>query len=260
MNDAVLYDAADGVATLTLNRPGVLNALDESTMHGLHDALARVRADDAVRAVVLTGAGRGFCAGADLAAISPDAPPADVGLMLRDRYNPIILGMRECPKPIVAAVNGVAAGAGMSLALAADIVLAARSATFVQAFSRIGLIPDAGSTFFLPRCAGEVRARALAMLADRIDADAAERFGLVWKVYPDEALGEAAHALAAHLATQPTRAYALIKQALNASATNTLVAQLDLEADLQTQAAMTEDFREGVGAFLSKRAPRFSGR
>ena len=260
MNDAVTLDVADGVATLTLNRPDVLNAIDQAMIDGLHDALAHVRADDSVRAVVLTGAGRGFCAGADLASMTPGGPPAEVGRLLRDRYNPVVLGMRECPKPIVVAVNGVAAGAGMSFALAGDIVLAARSATFVQAFVRIGLAPDAGSTWLLPRCVGEARARAIAMLAERIDAEAAVRCGMVWQVHADDELAVAAHAMASHLATQPTRALGLIKQAFNASAGNTLVAQLDFEADIQTQAAMTDDFREGVSAFLEKRTPHFSGR
>lgn len=260
MSDEVLYESADGVAVVTLNRPAVLNALDAALMQGLNDALHRARADDAVRAVVLTGAGRGFSSGADLNSTVPQGAASDLGRTLRDRYNPIVIGMREMPKPIVTAINGVAAGAGMSIALAGDIVLAARSATFVQAFAKIGLVPDAGSTWLLPRLAGDVRARALAMLADRIDADTAERYGLVWKVHPDEELMPAARALAAHLATQPTRAYGLIKEALNASATNSLVAQLDLEADIQTKAGLTDDFREGVAAFVGKRAPRFSGR
>ena len=263
MTNEVLYETAESVATITLNRPGVLNALDDALMRGLHDALQQARADDSVRALVLTGAGRGFSAGADLSTTIPiggSAKAMDLGRLLRDRYNPIIIGMRELPKPIITAVNGVAAGAGMSLALAGDIVLASRSATFMQAFSKIGLVPDAGSTWFLPRLVGDARARALAMLADRIDADTAERFGLVWKVHEDDQLITEAMALAKHMATQPTRAYGLIKEALNASSTNTLVAQLDLEADVQTKAGLTEDFHEGVTAFLDKRIPRFSGR
>lgn len=258
MTDAVQYEARDGVATITLNRPEVLNALNDAVMRGLAEALAAARADEAVRALLVTGAGRGFSSGADLT--TTGVPPADVARLLRERYHPVILGMRDCPKPIVCAVNGVAAGAGMSLALAGDVVLAARSATFVQAFARIGLVPDAGSTWFLTRFAGDARARALAMLAERIDAAQAQACGLVWAVHDDEALLPEARRLAAHLATQPTRALALIKQAMSAAPGHTLAQQLELEADLQAQAAATEDFREGVAAFLQKRAPRFAGR
>lgn len=263
MTNEIQYQSSDGVATITLNRPSVLNALDDALMRGLRDALAQARADESVRALILTGAGRAFSAGADLNTTIPadgSLKAMDLGRLLRDRYNPIITGMRELPKPIISAVNGVAAGAGMSLALAGDIVLASRSATFMQAFVKIGLVPDAGSTWFLPRLAGDVRARALSMLGDRIDAESAERLGLVWKVHEDDQLLNEARALAAHMATQPTRAYGLIKEALNASSSNTLVAQLDLEADIQTKAGLTEDFHEGVTAFLEKRAPRFSGR
>ena len=258
MSDEVLYEAAAGVATITLNRPEVLNALNEPLMRALADAVAIATSDDAVRAVVLTGAGRGFSSGADLASTGVSA--AEVGQLLRQRYHPVILALRQCPKPVVSAVNGVAAGAGMSLALAGDIVLAARSATFLQAFARIGLVPDAGSTWFLTRYGGDARARALAMLAERIDAAQAQSFGLVWAVHEDDALMPAARALAAHLATQPTRALALIKQALAAAPGNSLPEQLELEADLQAKAAATEDFREGVTAFLQKRPARFLGR
>lgn len=258
MSDEVLYEVAAGVATITLNRPDVLNALNDTLMRRLAEAVAAASSDDMVRAVVLTGAGRGFSAGADLA--TTGVPAAEVGQLLRQRYHPVILGLRECPKPVVSAVNGVAAGAGMSLALAGDIVLAARSATFMQAFARIGLVPDAGSTWFLTRYAGDARARALAMLAEKIDAVQAQSCGLVWAVHDDDALLPAARALAAHLATQPTRALALIKQALSAAPGHSLPEQLELEADLQIQAAATEDFREGVAAFLQKRPARFVGR
>lgn len=256
---AVLYDAGDGVATITLNRPDVLNALDDALIRALRDAVDLAAGDPAIRAVVVTGAGRGFSSGADLASVAP-SPALDLGQLLRDRYHPVILAMREMPKPVICAVNGAAAGAGMSIALAGDIVLAARSAYFVQAFSKIGLVPDAGSTWFLPRYAGAVRARAMAMLAERIDADAAERYGLVWQVFDDEQLMPQAGRLAAHLASQPTRAYALIKQALNGSFERDLPTQLELEATLQTQAGRTGDFLEGVAAFLGRRAPVFRGR
>jgi 2-(1,2-epoxy-1,2-dihydrophenyl)acetyl-CoA isomerase len=257
---AVLTRTADGVTTITLNRPDVLNAIDDALLAGLRDALVDAKADDTVRAVVLTGAGRGFCAGADLAAGGMRTGRADTAQSLRDRYHPIVLAMRQLPKPIVGAVNGVAAGAGMSLALACDVVLAASSASFLQAFTRIGLVPDCGSTWFLPRLVGDVRARALIMLADRITADDALRYGLVWRVIPDDALAAEAQLTAAKLATMPTRAYALVKQALVASAGQGLADQLETEAALQSQAFATADFREGVDAFLAKRAPRFTGR
>jgi len=255
----VLYESAQAIATITLNRPDVLNALDDALIRALRDAVERAAGDDTVRAVLLTGAGRGFSSGADLASVPP-SPSLDLGQLLRERYHPVILAMRSMPKPIVCAVNGPAAGAGMSIALAGDIVLAARSAYFVQAFSKIGLVPDAGSTWFLPRYAGDVRARAMALLAERIDAPTAERFGLVWQVLDDEQLLPQARQLAARLAAQPTRACALIKQALNDSFGRDLPAQLELEATLQTQAGRTEDFAEGVAAFLQRRAPAFKGR
>jgi 2-(1,2-epoxy-1,2-dihydrophenyl)acetyl-CoA isomerase len=256
----IQYAAAGGVATITLNRPAVLNALDDAMLRELSGAFADAKSDGAVRAVILTGAGRGFCAGADLAQSAMSGAGADVAQSLRSRYHPIVLAMRQFPKPIVAAVNGPAAGAGMSLALACDVVLAAESATFMQAFSKIGLIPDCGSTWFLPRMVGDVRARALAMLADRIGAREALQYGLVWKVYADDRLIDEANATAAHLASMPTRAYALIKQALAASQSNGLAEQLETEALLQAQAFETEDFREGVAAFLQKRPASFRGR
>ncbi len=255
----VLYESAQAIATITLNRPDVLNALDDALIRALREAVERAAGDDAVRAVLITGAGRGFSSGADLASVPP-SPSLDLGQLLRERYHPVILAMRSMPKPVVCAVNGPAAGAGMSIALAGDIVLAARSAYFVQAFSKIGLVPDAGSTWFLPRYAGDVRARAMALLAERIDAPTAERFGLVWQVLDDEQLMPHARQLAARLAAQPTRACALIKQALNDSFGRDLPAQLELEASLQTQAGRTEDFAEGVAAFLQRRAPVFKGR
>jgi len=257
---AVLYAAEGGVATLTMNRPQVLNALDDSLLSGLSEALARAKADPAVRAVLLTGAGKGFCAGADLAAGSSRQGPYDVSQSLRERYHPIILAMRQFPKPIVGAVNGAAAGAGMSLALACDIVLAGASASFLQAFTRIGLVPDCGSTWFLPRVVGDVRARALVMLADKIPAADALQYGLVWKVYPDDQLLAEAHAVAARMAQMPTRAYDLIKQSLAVSSGNGLGEQLEVEARLQAEAMATEDHREGVAAFLQKRPAQFKGR
>ncbi|WP_454736829.1 enoyl-CoA hydratase-related protein [Cupriavidus necator] len=261
MTAPVLYQASEGVATLTLNRPDVLNAMNAELMSALREGVERAAADSEVRAVLLTGAGRGFCAGADLAARQSGGNGlADSGALLRERYHPIILALRQMPKPVVTAVNGVAAGAGMSLALAGDVVLAGRSASFLQAFSRIGLIPDAGSTYFLPRYAGEMRARALAILAEKIDAEEAHRIGLVWKLHDDNVLQDEAGKLARHLATMPTMAYGLIKEALNQSFDNDLAAQLEVEATLQSRASRSEDCREGVAAFIEKRAPKFKGR
>jgi 2-(1,2-epoxy-1,2-dihydrophenyl)acetyl-CoA isomerase len=257
---AVLYTADAGVATLTMNRPEVLYSLNDELLSGLREGLARGKADASVRAVLLTGAGRGFCAGADLAAGAKRAGPHDVAQSLRERYHPIVLAMRQYPKPIVAAVNGVAAGAGMSLALACDIVLAAESASFLQAFARIGLVPDCGSTWMLPRLVGDVRARALTMLADKIGAADALRYGLVWQVFADDKLMIEAQATAQRLAAMPTRALDLIKQALAVSSGNGFAEQLEVEALHQAQAMATEDHKEGVAAFLSKRTAQFKGR
>ncbi|MFT4103654.1 MAG: enoyl-CoA hydratase-related protein [Burkholderiaceae bacterium] len=255
---AILCNVDAGVATITLNRPTVLNALNAELMDQLKDTVQRVGDDASIRAVVITGAGRGFSAGADLASRSGGTGSA--GETLRKRYHPTIECLRAMPKPVITAVNGVAAGAGMSIALAGDIVLAAESASFLQAFSKIGLVPDAGSTYFLPRYVGDVRARALAILADKISAADALAYGMVWKVYPDAALQDEAQKLARHLATMPTRAYALIKQALNGSGERSLSEQLELEATLQDQAGQTADFKEGVAAFLAKRPPNFQGK
>ena len=259
MTASVLYQASEGVATLTLNRPDVLNAMNGDLMRELRDGVERAAGDAAVRAVLITGAGRGFCAGADLAARGKDGI-TDSGTLLRERYHPIIMTLRQMPKPVVTAVNGVAAGAGMSLALAGDVVLAARSASFLQAFSKIGLVPDAGSTYFVPRYAGEMRARALAILAEKIDAEEAQRIGLVWKVHADDALQDEAGKLARHLATMPTMAYGMIKEALNQSFDNDLATQLEVEATLQSRASRSDDCKEGVAAFMEKRKPQFKGR
>lgn len=274
--DPVLVDREAAVLRIRLNRPAVLNAMTDTLMGDLHAALMRAAKDPTVRAVLLSGEGRGFCAGADLAAsgfVAPEAadmpqpdpssrslPAAAVGEKLRTVFNPVILAMRTLPKPIVTAVNGVAAGAGMSLALAGDIILCGESATFLQAFSRIGLIPDAGSTWFLPRLVGDAKARALVMLAERISAAEAERIGLVAKVVADAELASFSMRTAQYLAGMPTAAYALSKQALHLSLGADLVEQLEREAQLQTQAAATEDSREGVRAFLEKRTPTFKGR
>jgi 2-(1,2-epoxy-1,2-dihydrophenyl)acetyl-CoA isomerase len=258
----ILLDIADGVGRITLNRPDRLNSFTAEMHAELRDAIEKVAKDS--RALVLTGAGRGFCAGQDLSQRrqmgKEGEPPPDLGHTIETFYNPLVKRMRSLELPIIGAVNGVAAGAGMSLAMACDITLAARSATFLQAFSKIGLVPDSGSTFFLPRLVGEARARALALLAEKITAEQAMAWGLIWKVVEDDKLMHEAIALAQHLATQPTKALARIKQALDASLTNTLGIQLDLERDLQRELGRTQDYREGVTAFFEKRPPKFVGR
>jgi 2-(1,2-epoxy-1,2-dihydrophenyl)acetyl-CoA isomerase len=259
---SVLVSLDAGVETITLNRPEKLNALNPEMHQRLREALERAASDAAVRVVLLTGAGRGFCTGQDLAErdVSPGAAPIDLSVSLGSHYNPLVRRMRALPKPIVCAVNGVAAGAGANLALAADIVVAARSASFVQAFSRIGLVPDSGGTWFLPRMVGSARAMALALLAQPLSADDAEHWGLIWKSVDDDKLAAEAQSLAARLASGPTKGYGLIKRALLASAGNSLDAQLDLERDLQREAGLSEDYREGVRAFKEKRDPRFQGK
>lgn len=263
MTDTILVEKRQGYYTLTLNRPDRLNSFTEA-MHGeLKSALDIAEADGQCRALLLTGAGRGFCAGQDLSdrvRSDEDAPPPDLGDTLERLYNPLIRRLRAMPIPIVCAVNGVAAGAGANIALACDIVLAAKSAKFIQAFAKLGLVPDAGGTYTLPRLVGPARARGLALLAEPLAAEKAEEWGLIWKCHDDADLMEEAHKLAAHLATQPTFGLAQIKQALDGSQSNTLDQQLDLERDLQRRAGTSDDYSEGVAAFMNKRAPNFSGK
>ena len=257
----VLRDSSHGVATITLNRPEVLNSCNQAMVAELRDAFAAAATDDGTRAVLLTGAGRAFCAGQDLAeAVPPDGKPMpDIGDIV-EGYNELILAMRGLEKPVVCAVNGVAAGAGANIALACDFVLAADSASFIQAFAKIGLIPDNGGTFFLPRLVGMARATQLAMLADRVTAQQAVDWGMIYTVVPGAELLEKALGLARTLATQPTQGLGLIKRALNASWHNDLEDQLALEAELQRAAGRTADYLEGVRAFQQKRAPVFLGR
>jgi 2-(1,2-epoxy-1,2-dihydrophenyl)acetyl-CoA isomerase len=247
---------------LTLNRPARFNAFTVELHALLAAALDEAASDDAVRAIILTGAGRGFCAGQDLSdrAVAPGDSRPDLGESLEKRYNPLIRRIRALDKPMIAAVNGVAAGAGANIALACDIVLAARSASFLQAFARIGLIPDSGGTWTLPRLIGEARARAAILLAEPISAEQAEAWGMIWKAVADDHLMAEARALASRLAAGPTYGYGLAKRALAASPNQSLEAQLNLERDLQRLAGASDDYLEGVRAFSEKRPPRFTGK
>ena len=251
-------DPPAGVATITLNRPASLNSLTVPMKVELLGALRRVERDTAVRAVILTGAGRAFCAGQDLRErLEPDAAP--LGVELRERYNPIIRAIRALPKPILAAINGVAAGAGASLAMACDLRVAADTASFALAFGQVGLVPDSGATWFLPRLVGGTRASELALLGDSVTADDALRLGLVGRVVPAGDLLTEARELAVRLAAGAPRAMALTKRALAGTWDRDLEGALEYEAHLQDMAGRTNDHREGMAAFLEKRPPRFSG-
>ncbi len=255
--ETIFVTSANGVATLTLNRPEVMNGLNSAMRREITDAVARAPAN--ARVLVLTGAGRGFCSGQDLGD-RRDIAEIDLERTLREEYEPMLKAIYDCPIPTIAAVNGAAAGAGANLALAADVVIAAQSAVFIQAFARIGLIPDAGGTYWLPRQMGFAKAMGAALFAETITAAQAEAWGMIWEAVPDEAFAEAVAARAAHLATGPTLAYRLIKRALRESFAHDLDGQLALEAALQGEAGRSHDFREGVTAFLEKRPARYEGR
>jgi len=258
----IKFETASGIARITLNRPDRLNSFTSAMHAEVRDALEAVRADATLRVLLLTGAGRGFCAGQDLSdrAVAPGEAPVDLGASIEQNYRPLVLGLRALPMPVVCAVNGVAAGAGANLALACDLVIATKSAAFIQAFCKIGLIPDSGGTYFLPRFVGSARAMGLALLGDKIHAEQAAAWGLIWKCVDDAQFGEAVEALVTQLAQAPTRGLAETKRALHASAGNSLEAQLDLERDIQRTLGYSADYREGVTAFLEKRSPRFSGK
>ena len=263
MAEQVLIIENEGaVRTLRLNRPDVLNSFNNDLLAALNKAVREAEKDKAVRCLVITGAGRGFSAGQDLADVADryksDAP-IELGGHLRDRYNPLISKIRTMEKPVIAAVNGVAAGAGCSLALACDIRIAAESASFIEAFVNVGLVPDSGSTFFLPRLVGTSRALEMAITGRKVKADEALRIGLVNKVVPDAELGAESQKLAQQLATLPPRAIGLTKRAMNRAWAVELDDQLDYEAMMQTTAGQTKDHREGVAAFLEKRKPNFTG-
>jgi len=257
----ILFDIKDGVAQLTLNRPDKLNSFTQAMHLEVREALAQLRADKSVRVMVLTGAGRGFCAGQDLSdrAVEPGAKGVDLGDSVEKFYAPLVLALRDLPMPVICAVNGVAAGAGANLALAADIVLAAKSASFVEVFCKLGLIPDTGGTWILPRLIGHARATGLAMLGEKLSAERAEQWGLIWKAVPDEELMNEALAMARHFATAPTKGLAFTKKAFQLSYGNTLEDQLKLEGQMMRELGNSHDYREGVDAFIAKRAPQFKG-
>ena len=259
--DTVLLEVADGVATVTLNRPGVRNAIDAAMHERLGEVLDAVEGDESVRAMVLTGAGEGFCAGQDLneRRRMEGEPPPDLGHSLGERYNPLILRLVRFPVPTIAAVNGNAAGAGCGVALACDLVFAARSAQFAFSFARIGLIPDSGLTNFLPRLVGRARALGIALTGEAIGAEEARRIGLIWKAVDDDGLMDEALALARQFAAGPALGLERIKQAMLASGENALDAQLDLERDIQQELGRSEDYAEATRAFFEKRAPVFKG-
>jgi 2-(1,2-epoxy-1,2-dihydrophenyl)acetyl-CoA isomerase len=259
--ESIRFEIAAGVATLTLNRPDRLNSFTVA-MHGeVRAALDAVLDDRSVRCLVLTGAGRGFCAGQDLndRAVAPGAA-VDLGHSIETYYKPLVLNLRSLPLPVIGAINGVAAGAGANIALACDIVIAARSASFVQSFAKLGLVPDAGGTWILPRTVGTARAMGLALLGEKLMADQAEQWGLIWKCVDDDLLMPTVMTMAAQLAAGPTRGYARTKQGIYGAGLLDLEQALDRERDMQRELGQSEDYREGVAAFMNKRTPQFTGR
>jgi 2-(1,2-epoxy-1,2-dihydrophenyl)acetyl-CoA isomerase len=257
----ILFERHGAVATITLNRPDKLNSFTRAMHAELREAFARIETDRSIRALVLTGAGRGFCAGQDLADLSLEpGAMTDLGELVEQNFNPLIRRIQALPIPVIASVQGAAAGAGANMALACDIVLAARSASFLQAFAKIGLLPDSGGTWFLPQRIGMARAMGLALLADKLSAEKAEQWGLIWKCVDDSALVTETAQLARHLAAQPTKALGMIKATLHASVHHTLNTQLALECTMQRELGQSADYAEGVNAFLQKRVPQFVGR
>jgi 2-(1,2-epoxy-1,2-dihydrophenyl)acetyl-CoA isomerase len=258
----ILFEVADGIARLTLNRPERLNSFNTAMHAEVREALGGIVNGAQARVLVITGAGRGFCAGQDLGdrAVSPGGTAVDLGDSIEKYYKPLIMTLRNLPLPVVAAVNGVAAGAGASIALACDLVVATRSSSFVQAFSKLGLLPDSGGTWFLPRLVGTARAMGLAFLGEKLSAEQAAQWGLIWRCAEDAEFAGVVDALARQLAAAPTRGLALTKQALYESWGRTLEQQIDTERDYQRELGRTADYAEGVAAFTQKRAPRFTGR
>ncbi len=257
----IQFQIENGIATLTLNRPDKLNSFTQAMHLEVRHALDVLQADRSVRVLLLTGAGRGFCAGQDLSdrAVEPGAQGVDLGHSVETYYAPLVMTLRSLPMPVICAVNGVAAGAGANLALACDIVIAGKSASFVEVFCKLGLIPDTGGTFHLPRLVGLARATGMAMLGEKLTAEKAEQWGLIWKCVDDAALMEEAMAMARHFSTAPTKGLAFTKRAFQASYANTLPEQLKLEADMMRELGYSSDYREGVAAFMAKRSPNFTG-
>jgi len=255
------FNVESGVATLILNRPDRLNCFNTEMHEEVRSAMKKVRADASIRCLLLTANGRGFCAGQDLSdrSVSAGDGVPNLGESVEKYYNPLIESIMGLPKPVICAVNGVAAGAGASIALACDIVLAARSASFIQVFCKIGLVPDSGGTWNLPRAVGLARAKGLALLGDKLSADQAEAWGMIWRCVDDEYLQDEAKKLAAHFATQPTRGLGMIKKLLRESSGNTLTEQLELEKNTMRELGQSHDYREGVAAFMEKRPPVFKG-
>ncbi len=262
MYETIQFRLSDGIARLTLNRPQRLNSFTASMHAEVADALAQVTTQNGARVLLMTGSGRGFCAGQDLndRAVSPSEAPADLGTSVEQYYNPLIRTLTGLEMPVICAVNGVAAGAGANIAFACDIVLAARSARFIMSFAAIGLIPDSGGTWHLPRAVGLPRALGMALTGDPIPAETAERWGLIWKCIDDADLMAEADALAIRFAAGPTQGLAATKQAIRASSLQTLDAELDHERDLMRRLGGSSDYREGVAAFIGKRSPVFTGR
>jgi 2-(1,2-epoxy-1,2-dihydrophenyl)acetyl-CoA isomerase len=259
--DTILFGIDDGIARLTLNRPDKLNSFNRQMHAEVRQVLEELPSSGA-RVLVLTGAGRGFCAGQDLAdrAVTPGAAAIDLGESIEKYYKPLVLALGNLPMPVIAAVNGVAAGAGANIALCCDLVIAARSASFVQAFAKLGLVPDSGGTWLLPRLIGQARALGLTLLGDKLPAEQAAAWGMIWRCVADEEFGAAVEALASQLAIAPTRGLARTKAAIRGSWRHSLSEQLDIERDAQRELGESRDYAEGVAAFLDKRTPRFTGR
>ena len=255
---SILFNIKNSIAFITLNRPEKFNAFNREMALAFQNVLDECENHTAIRSVFITGVGKAFCAGQDLAEVTDPQGPG-MKKILSEHYNPIISKIRNLSKPVVAAVNGIAAGAGANIALCCDVVVAAQSASFIQAFSKIGLIPDSGGTYFLPRLIGMQKASAFMMLGDKISAEEAERIGMIYKFFPDNIFTQEAEKIAAALAELPAKGLAYTKQALNKSLEQTLDQQLKTEDELQQKAALTKDFQEGVSAFLEKRKPKFTG-